>query len=211
MDPRTRVLVVGDSHIRRLRDFEEAPPDEFQGFVQRSMGLVDSSRLDLSFLGRGGRTVSSIEIEDMQEIERFAPHVVILMVGGNDLTSPTASPLGVASGIHDLALSIAAVPSCVKVLVGAIPPRRSYPSTVPAYPGRVDRCNFILRNLLQVEESAAYFKIRGLIDPVRDLHIRDGIHFKPYGLYRLYRAVRGAVCSALDIMDRLRGGIPPNQ
>ena len=211
MDPRTRVLVVGDSHIRRLRDFVEAPPDEFQGFVQLSMGLVDSSRLDLSFLGRGGRTVSSIEIEDMQEIERFAPHVVILMVGGNDLTSPTASPLGVASGIHDLALSIAAVPSCVKVLVGAIPPPRSYPSTALAYPGRVDRCNFILRNLLQVEESAAYFKIRGLIDPVRDLHIRDGIHFKPYGLYRLYRAVWGAVCSALDIMDRLRGGIPPNQ
>ena len=147
MDPQTRVLVVGDSHIRRLRDFVEAPPDEFQGFVQLSMGLVDSSKLDLSFLGRGGRTVGTIEIEDMQEIERFAPHVVILMVGGNDLTSPTASPLGVASGIHDLALSIAAVPSCVKVLVGAIPPRRSYPSTVPAYPGRVDRCNFILRNL----------------------------------------------------------------
>ena len=104
MDPRTRVLVVGDSHIRRLRDFVEAPPDEFQGFVQLSMGLVDSSKLDLSFLGRGGRTVGTIKIEDMQEIERFAPHVVILMVGGNDLTSPTASPLGVASGIHDLAL-----------------------------------------------------------------------------------------------------------
>ena len=213
MDPRTRVLVVGDSHIRRLRDFVEAPPDEFQGFVQLSMGLVDSSRLDLSFLGHGGRTVSSIEIEDMQEIERFAPHVVIFGGGGrgNDLTSPTASPLGVASDIHELALSIAAVHSCVKVLVGAIPPRRSYPSTVPAYLGRVDRCNFILRNLLQVEESAAFFKIRGLIDPVRDIHIRDGIHFKPYGLYRLYRAVRGAVCSALDIVDRLRGGIPPNQ
>ena len=70
MDPRTRVLVVGDSHIRRLRDFVEAPPDEFQGVVQLSMGLVDSSRLD--FLGHGGRTVSSIEIKDMQGIERFA-------------------------------------------------------------------------------------------------------------------------------------------
>ena len=89
MDPRTRVLVVGDSHIRRLRDFVEAPPDEFQGSVQLSMGLVDSSRLDLSFLGRGGGTVSSIEIEDMQEIERFAPHVVILMVG---VTTSPARP-----------------------------------------------------------------------------------------------------------------------
>ena len=84
------------------------------------MGLDDSSMLDLSFLGYGGRTVSGIESEDMQAIKRFAPHVVILMVGGNDLTSPTASPLGVASDIHELALSIAAVQSCVKVLVGAI-------------------------------------------------------------------------------------------
>ena len=118
----------------------EALPDEFQGSVHLSMGLDDSSRLDLSFLGHGGRTVSGIESEDMQVIKRFAPHVVILMVGGNDLTSPTASPLGVASDIHKLALSIASVQSCVKVLVGAIPPRRSE---------RVDRCNFILRNLLQ--------------------------------------------------------------
>ena len=211
MDPRTRVLVVGDSHIRRLRDFVEAPPDAFQGSVHLSMGLNGSSRLDLSFLGHGGRTVSGIESEDMQVIKRFAPHVVILMVGGNDLTNPTASPLGVASDIHELALSIADVQSCVKVLVGAIPPRRSYPSTGPAYPDRVRRCNFILRNLLQVEESAGFFKIRGLIDPVRDIHIRDGIHFKPYGLYRLYRAVWGAVCSTLDIWDGLRGGKPPTQ
>ena len=200
---------MGDSHIRRLRDFVEAPPDKFQGSVHLSIGLDDSSRLDLSFLGHGGRTVSGIESEDMQVIEGFAPHVVILMVGGNDLTSPTASPLGVASDIHELVLSIAAVQSCVKVLVGAIPPRQSYPSTGQAYPERVDRCNFILRNLLQVEESAAFFKIRGLIDPVRDIHIRDGVHFKPYGLYRLYLAVRGAVCSALNIVDGLRGGKPP--
>ena len=175
------------------------------------MGLDDSSRLDLSFLGHGGRTVGSIESEDMQVIKRFAPRVVILMVGGNDLTSPIALPPGVASDIPELALSIAAVQWCVKVLVGAIPPRQSYPLKGPAYPERVDRCNFILRNLLQVEENAAFFKIRGLIDPVRDIHIRDGIHFKPYGPYRLYRAVRGAVCSALNIVDGLRGGKLPTQ
>ena len=73
MDPRTRVLVIGDSHIRRLRDFVEAHPDEFQGSVHLSMCLDDSSMLDLSFLGHGGRTVSGFESEDMQAIKRFAP------------------------------------------------------------------------------------------------------------------------------------------
>ena len=97
----------------------------------------------------------------MQEIQRFFPHVVIPMGGGNELTSPTASPLGVASDIHELALSIAGIESCIKVLVGAIPPRVSYPSTATAYPERVEHCNHILRNLLDVEESFSYFKIRG--------------------------------------------------
>ena len=137
MDPRTRTLVLGDSHIRRLQEFLEAPLDDFLGSVQLSIGLEDALRLDLSFLGYGGRTVSGIRDKDMQEIRRISPHVVILMVGGNDLTSATVSPLRVASDIHELALSIAAVESCVKVLVGAIPPRVSYPSTTPAYPERV--------------------------------------------------------------------------
>ena len=148
MDPRTRILVLGDSHIRRLRFFFRPPPDHFHGFVQLSMGLQNASRLDLSFLGYGGRTVSGIRREDMQDIQGFSPHVVILMVGVNDLTSATASALGVASDIHELALSLAAAASCEKVMVGAIPPRVSYPSTAPAYPERVDHCNFILRNLL---------------------------------------------------------------
>ena len=55
--------------------------------------------------------MSRIRSDDMQEIQRLSPHLVILMVGGNDLTSPTASALGVASDIHELALSIAAVES----------------------------------------------------------------------------------------------------
>ena len=209
MDPRTRILVVGDSHIRRLRDFVETPPDEFHGSVQLSMGLEDSSRLDLSFLGYGGRTVSRIRSDDMQEFQRFFPHVVGLMVGVNDLTSPTASAHGVASDIHKLALSIAAVESCVKVLVGAIPPRLSYPATAPAYPKWVEHCNYVLRNLLEVEESISYFKIRGLINPVREIHIRDGVHFKPHGMYQIYCTVRDAVFSGLTIMDRWRGGKPP--
>ena len=100
--------------MRRLWEFVEAPPDDFLGSVQLSMGLEDSSRLDLSFLSHGGRTVSRIRDTDMQEIQRLSPNLVILMVGGNDLTSPTASALGVASDIHKLALSIAAVESCCR-------------------------------------------------------------------------------------------------
>ena len=206
MDPRTRTLVLGDSHICRLREFVEALPDDFLGSVELSMGLDDSSRLDLSFLGNGGRTVEKIRDIDLDDVRCLSPHVVILMVGGNDLCDPAKSELEVASDIHGLALSIAAIESCGTVLVGAIPPQLSYPSITPAYPERVEHCTFILRNLLEVEETISYFKIRGLSDPFYTVHINDGIHFNGWGTYRMYRAVRGAVCLGLSIKDRLSGG-----
>ena len=76
MDPQTRTLVLGDSHIRRLWELVEAPPDHFLGSVQLSIGLEDSSRLDLSLLSYRGSTVSRIRDTDMQEIQRLSPNVV---------------------------------------------------------------------------------------------------------------------------------------
>ena len=81
------------------------------------------------------------------------------------------------------------------VCVASIPPGRSYSLVSPVYPERVNHCNSILKDLLQVEKGISYF-------------IRDGIHFNGYGTYKMYRAVRGAVCFGLDVMDRLRGGKP---
>ena len=45
-----------------------------------------------------------------------------------------------------------------------------------------------------MEDSISYFKIRGLVDQVCEIHNGDGVHFKPYGIYQIFRAVRGAVC-----------------
>ena len=147
----------------------EAPPDYFCGKVHYSMVLEE----DLSFLGRGGRTVSLIKNNDLRDVHRISPHVVILMVGGNDLTNPARSPHEVASDIHALALSILEMELCYLVLVGGIPPRVTYPWMDPTYPDRVQHCNFILRNLLEVEENISCFKLRGLVNPDDKVHIPD--------------------------------------
>ena len=76
----------------------ESPPKKFHGFMQLSMGLQDASGLDSSF--------SWVRGKDSEQ--NFFPYVIILMVGGNDWTSAIASALGVASDIHELALSLAA-------------------------------------------------------------------------------------------------------
>ena len=130
------------------------------------------------------------------------------MVGGNDLCHPSTSALEVASTIQDLALSIADMGGCHWVFVASIPPGISYPLVSPLYSECVNHCNWILKDLLQVEKGISYFKLRGLYEPQQEIFIRDGIHFNGYGTYKMYRAVRGAVCFGLEVMDRLRGGKP---
>ena len=130
---------------------------------------------DLSFLSRGGRTLNLIRENDMESVRQISPHVVILMVGGNDLSDPAMSPLKVASDINDLAVFISAMESCYTVLVRGILPQLSYPGMDPVYQERVHHCNFILRNLLEVEEPISYFKLRGLSNLDYNVHIADGV------------------------------------
>ena len=125
--------MVRDSHVQRLHEFMQNPPDHFTGNVQLSMGLEG----DMDFLGRGARKTYEVQTQDMGVIGLNSPHVVVLVVGGNDLCHPSTLALEVASTIHDLALSIADMEGCHWVFVASIPPRRSYPLVSPVYPERV--------------------------------------------------------------------------
>ena len=107
----------------------------------------------MNFLSIGGRTTEGIKSHDMKEIRRNSPHVVILMVGGNDLCNTATSALKMASDIHDLALSFSGMEGCHMVFVASIPPRTSYPDMCPGYLDRIKHCNLILRNLLEVENE----------------------------------------------------------
>ena len=182
MDPRTRTLVVRDSHVRRLRKFMQHPPDHFTGNVQLSLGLDG----DMDFLCRGGRKSYQVQTQDKGVIKLNSPHVVVLMVGRKDLCHPSTSSLEVASTIHDLALSIADMEGCHWVFVASIPPRRSYALVSPVYPERVYHCNSILKDLLQVEKGISYFKLRGFYEPQQDIFIRDSMHFNGYVTYKMY-------------------------
>ena len=122
----------------------QRPPVNLMGSVQLSMGLEG----DLEFLGKGGRISQGIK-DDCDNICRISPHVVILMVGGNDLCNPATSALKVASDIHDLALSLSEMKGCHRVFVAFIPTRLSYPNVCPEYPDHIHHCNLILRNLFK--------------------------------------------------------------
>ena len=87
MDPVTRTLIVGDSHVTRLTEFVFNPSHEYEGRVSLEMGLD----ADIIFQGIGGRTTAKITERDLTVLSDIDPHVIVLLVGGNALCAPEAT------------------------------------------------------------------------------------------------------------------------
>ena len=147
MDPRTRTLVLGDSYVRRLHTSMSETPDAYSNRVFLDTALDE--RLD--FHGTGGRTTKGICDYDQEWGRWYSPHVIFLMVGGNDLIDPNLSALDVASRIHNLAKSLVETEGCYFVFVASITDRTSYPYLDPSYPQIVGDCNKYLKALFEAE------------------------------------------------------------
>ena len=123
----TRILVVRDSDVACLSEFLLATPPDYEEYVSLDMGLG----ANIVFHGIGGCTTEKIGLHDLQFVKDLDPHIIILMVGGNDLCDPNASPLRTASDIHDLAVTLVNIVRCHRVFACSIPPRATYPHVLP--------------------------------------------------------------------------------
>ena len=90
-----RVLVLGESFIRRLRLFLSRESYDFRADFKLS------HRAFIKWHGIGGRTVSKTLHLDTNIIESFRPQIVIMQLGSNDLTD--SDSLHVGSAIEDFA------------------------------------------------------------------------------------------------------------
>ena len=133
MDQGTRTLIVGDSYIRRFSDYLTSPPNPHQHLVNPGFG-IDA---EVSLLGHGGRTARTIGTLDFSEVQARLPHIIVLMVEGNDLYDPGTSPLTVATSIFDLAVTLQHSDACEHVIVASIPTRLKYLALSPFCPSRV--------------------------------------------------------------------------
>ena len=96
--PKPRVLVLGHSFVRRLREF--VAQTHFEGTYYLNFEL--SKVCSVLFHGIGGRTVDNTIKYDLDNIRSTAPHIVILELGSNDLCDQDSDP-------ESIALSIAAL------------------------------------------------------------------------------------------------------
>ena len=92
-----RVLILGHSFIRRLREYVRRSTD-------LDANLHSRECIELKWHGVGERTVLTTVQFDLSVVKSFKPDIVILQVSTNDLSH--LSPVNVGSAIEDLTRSL---------------------------------------------------------------------------------------------------------
>ena len=183
-----RVLVLGDSFIRRLRQFVLGSPQHFS---------VDFHLTHLAVIkwhGIGGRTVTKTVQRDLHVIKSFKPDIVIIQLGSNDLTSETA--LRVGSSIDDFVRLLHDLYHVKVIYVCQTIMRQGQ----PAFNRKAKLLTKYLRVVLEPVPYAHFWGHRGFWLPSNNIYVRDGVHLNRGGQGKFYRSLRGAILGALSLI-----------
>ena len=182
-----RVLILGHSFIRRLRDFI------IRNSPTYNLNLNINTPVTIHWHGVGGRTIDKVRRFDLTEVERFKPDVVILQIGTNDLTRRRSSPASVGSAIEDLVCLLHNEYGVRLVCVGQTVKRHP----VGTFNANVQILAQYLQGVLEPLPFAIYWTHRGFWRASRSYLSYDGVHLNTEGQHKLYRSVRGAVLHCL--------------
>lgn len=177
-----RILILGHSFIRRLHDFL------LRNFnTQIASNLSLQGDLLIRWHGIGGRTVLKTRKYDLDIVKEFAPNVVILQLGTNDLTTTSAVETG--SAIEDLSRllyeSYGVEVICVCQTI--------YRQDAPYFNKQVNLLTKYLKVVLEPMPYVLYWRHRGFWHCKSRVLARDGVHLNNLGHYKYFRSLRGAV------------------
>ena len=182
----TRVLILGHSFIRRLREYIGRNVD-----LDANLHILEG--IELKWHGVGGRTVHKTVQFDLTVVEKFMPDIVVLQLGTNDLSHLPA--VNVGSAIEDLtllplhdSLNVKCVCVCQTI----------YRTGAPTFNKNVILLNQYLKVVLEPIPYAMFWSHKGFWRAKTNFMARDGIHLNRLGQYKLYRSLRGAVLRCLQ-------------
>ena len=176
-----KALILGHSFVRHLkRDLELGfDPGAANDFKLSGTALVHLH-------GVGGRTVQTLQANDLHVVRDLAPDIVILEIGTNDLTH--SSPETVGSNIEDFVhllkreFSVRVISVC-----GVIPRGISVPHAVLFW-HNASVLNQYAGVVLDDFANGFCWSHAEFNSPHKDLYLRDGVHVNPTGQYLLYRS-----------------------
>lgn len=178
----TRVLILGHSFIHRLFSFLVA---HFGRDFLENFNLGDD--LIFKWHGIGGRTVAKTRQLDLGVVRSFAPDIVILQLGTNDLTALSAVETG--SAIEDLVRLLYDSYSVKRICVC----QTIYRENAPLFNNKANTLSKYLRVVLEPIPYACYWKHRGFWNSKSRFLHSDGVHLNNLGHFKLYRSLRGAI------------------
>ena len=187
-----RVLILGHSFIRRLREYIGRNAD-----LDVSLHILEG--IELKWHGVGGRTVLKTVQFDLSVVELFKPDIVILQLGTNDLSHLPAVNVGSAiedltRSLHDL-LNVKCVCVCQTI----------YRTGAPNFNKNVILLNRYLKVVLEPIPYAIFWRHKGFWRAKTNFMARDGVHLNDLSQYKLYRSLRGAVLRCLQSLQQQSG------
>ena len=168
---------------RRLDNFVAANPNLDHRF---SLGNVAK----LKWHGVGSRTRAKTIHYDLPVIASFAPDIVILQLGANDLSQ--LDPLVVGSSIEELVTTLHDRYNIKIVCVC-----QTLRGSDPVFNARVHALNKYLKTLLEALPYSFFWGHRGFWNSSQGFLARDGVHLNRQGQFKFYRSLRGAVLRSL--------------
>ena len=177
-----RVLVLGHSFIHRLHTFLLR---NFNAHIAENLSLPGD--LEIRWHGIGGRTVSKTIRFDLHVVKEFAPNIVLLQIGTNDLATTSAVETG--SAIEDLSRLLHESYGVQVVCVC----QTIYRQNSPSFNKQVDLLTKYLKVVLEPLPYTFYWRHRGFWRCKSRFLARDGVHLNNRGNYKFFRSLRGAV------------------
>ena len=193
-----RTLVLGDSHVFWLERFHKEQRLVIPNLCMRAEDHV-------GMLGIRGGTVPSLKSAmTVKFIKTFAPELVILHVGGNDLDSKSRPPPQlVGMRIFECAKQIISL-GVSRVVVCQIVRREKWRQfSYEAGTMAVTDANEFMQAACGGHATISFWKHKGLWSSERAAFRLDGVHFNNLGNYKLLRSIRGAIITASKSVQNL--------
>ena len=194
-----KIHVFGHSFVHRLKRFISDSTN-----IRYDLGLRQSVLVQYS--GFPGAKINTLH-EHLDVIEDFAPDIVVLMIGTNDIYSEFNTPSDVASDIVTLVGKLVTKHRVQYVIVGQILHRAPavftrYPVDLEWFNCRVDATNQLISRFLEAKypTQSRLWRFTGFWSTVakQTVFARDGTHLTNDGQFKLFNNIRAAVIAVLN-------------
>ena len=183
-----RVLILGHTFIRRLRDFIVKNVSDYH------LNLNLTGSVAVQWHGVGGRTIAKFRQFDLGEVLRFRPDILFLQIGTNDLAQRGMSPLTVGSAVEDFVRLLHDEYGVCLICVGQTIRRH----LVGNFNNNVQLLVQYLKTVLEPLPFAIYWTHRGFWRASSSYLSYDGVHLNREGQHNFFKSIKGAVMQCLN-------------